>query len=355
VVDVAPARVPPRFSDAQAEELADEANRQTRTPLALSVGGKSATIQSNTVRGWLRADTSGDRLALTVDQDRLQADLQPLVADLGTAPVDASFVVEGDPAAGTVSIVDGAPGTTCCADDSVDRIVDALRAGQTTVTLDTVVVPPAHDRAWAEKLGVIEPIASFTTPHAPGEPRVVNIHRIADLARGMLVEPGATFSVNERIGQRTEEKGFVDAGVIYEGKHTTDIGGGVSQFATTLFNAAFFGGLDLVDYQSHTEYISRYPYGREATISWPKPDLKFENTTPYGVLIWTSYTDTSLTITLYSTKWVSGEQTGQTVTPDGDCDKVTTERTRTWTDGRQERDAVYARYARQVDAGITCW
>ena len=71
------------------------------------------------------------------------------------------------------------------------------------------------------------------------------------------------------------------------------VGGGISQFATTTFNAAFFGGLDLVEYQSHSIYISRYPYGREATLSFPKPDLVIGNNTPYGVLIWPTYTGTS--------------------------------------------------------------
>ena len=56
----------------------------------------------------------------------------------------------------------------------------------------------------------------------------------------------------------------------------------MSQFATTLFNAAFFAGLDIREYQAHSEYFSRYPRGREATMGFPNPDLVIENTTPYG-------------------------------------------------------------------------
>ena len=106
-------------------------------------------------------------------------------------------------------------------------------------------------------MGIIEPIGSFTTRHPCCAPRVSNIHKMADAMRGQLIEPGQTLSLNDRVGQRTAEKGYVEAPVIYEAVMSSDIGGGVSQFATTLFNAAFFGGLDFGTYQSHSEFIDR--------------------------------------------------------------------------------------------------
>ena len=123
--------------------------------------------------------------------------------------------------------------------------------------------------------------------------------------------------------------------------------------ATTLFNAAFFAGLDFGEYQSHSLYISRYPYGREATMGFPHPDLQIKNTTPYGVLIWPTYTDTSLTVTLYSTHFVDSQQTGQTQGPRGACTRVTTERTRTYvSDGHQVVDKVFATY--RPSEGVNC-
>jgi hypothetical protein len=347
-VQIDPTPTPPTYSDADAQALADRANTVTATPLALSVGGKSATVLSATLRSWLTAVPGPGGLELQADQAKIVADLPSLVSDLGVAPVPASFTVvpDGDNPFGRVEIVDGQLGVECCAPDSAQRIAAALVAGQNTATLDLWPIGPEHDKAWAESLGIIEPVSSFTTPHAPGEPRVINIHRIADMARGMVIEPGETFSLNERIGQRTAEKGFVEAGVIYDDEHTTDIGGGVSQFATTTFNAAFFAGLDFDEYQSHTEIIGRYPVGREATVSWPSPDLKFTNNTPYGILIWTSYTDTSVTVTFYSTRYVTGEQTGQTTEPKGPCTRYITERTRKWVDGRSDVDHVYGIYGK---------
>ena len=114
----------------------------------------------------------------------------------------------------------------------------------------------------------------------------------------------------------------------------TDIGGGVSQFATTTFNAAFFGGLDIPTYKMHSKYISRYPFGREATLAYPGVDLKIRNDTPYGIVIWPTYTGTSITVQLWSTRTAVGEQTAQN--PTSGCGPVSTERTRTFTDGHTE-------------------
>ncbi|HZM31783.1 MAG TPA: VanW family protein, partial [Acidimicrobiales bacterium] len=171
-----------------------------------------------------------------------------------------------------------------------------------------------------------------------------NIHRIADLVRGAVIQPGGTFSVNGHVGPRTTDKGFVEAGAIRDGVHVEEVGGGVSQFATTTFNAAYFAGLDIVTYQAHTESFSRYPPGREATMGYPNPDLRIRNNTPYCVLIWTSYTANSVTVTMYSTPHASGEQTGISESMNGNCRVVTTTRTRTFPDGHTENDSFRAQY-----------
>ncbi|MFM7069219.1 MAG: VanW family protein, partial [Actinomycetes bacterium] len=192
----------------------------------------------------------------------------------------------------------------------------------------------------------------FTTPHPAGQPRVKNIHRIADITRGVIIPPGETFSINKFVGRRTAADGFVSAPAINDGKFVEDIGGGVSQFATTLFNAAFFGGLDIVAYKPHSIYISRYPFGRESTVAYPGVDMAVRNNTPYGVVIWPSYTSNSVTVQLWSTKFATGEQTAQstpTGTPTGPaapkrCGRVVTTRTRTFVDGHRSTDRFYANY-----------
>jgi vancomycin resistance protein YoaR len=182
--------------------------------------------------------------------------------------------------------------------------------------------------------------------------RITNIHRIADLVRGAVVPPGGSFSINDHVGQRTAAKGFVEAGAIRNGEHVSEIGGGVSQFATTMFNAAYFAGLQIDESQAHSEWFDRYPRGREATMGFPAPDLAFTNDTPFGIMIWTSYTDETLTVTLYSTPYGRGEQTGITESQSGTCTVVTTTRTITYPDGKTTTDQFRATY-RQPDR-TTC-
>ena len=91
--------------------------------------------------------------------------------------------------------------------------------------------------------------------------------------------------MNHTVGERTAANGFMKGFIIGDGVFKQDFGGGVSQVASTTFNAAFFAGLQDVEHKAHSFYISRYPVGREATVVWPNTDLKFKNTTPYGVLI----------------------------------------------------------------------
>jgi vancomycin resistance protein YoaR len=359
-VNAIPAPIAPVHGDADAQAVVDKANTFVKTPLNLSVGGKSATINAKTLRGWLTPVQGPNGLEIGADQARIVKELPALVGDIGTAPVQLGFTLVDDPDTKKPKavIIDGQNGSRCCAPDSAARVAAAIAAGQNAATLDLEVIPPDHDHAWAESLGINEEIATFTTPHPGpvGLDRVTNIHRIADTVRGMYIEPGGTFSVNGRVGQRTKEKGYVSAPVIYNGTHDEDVGGGVSQFATTFFNAAFFGGMEYDAYQSHSIFIDRYPYGREATISWPKPDLIIKNPSPYGVMVWTSYTDTSLTVSLWSTRWATGAQTGQHPEPDGPCTKVVTERTRTWVDGHTDVDKVVAIYqpAGPEGDGIKC-
>lgn len=346
-IEVAPEPIPPAMSDEAVQAVVDDANTRTAAPLQVVLEGETVEVDPAVVRSWLRpvAGAEGTPPSLGVDQDASLASLRELLSDVGAGSVDASF----DLVDGQVVINPSSDGTGCCADDTAQRILSTLQAGSSTVELALGTAPPALTTEQAQAYGITQPVGGtnawpvsrvgevapgFTTFHAAGEARVTNIHRIADLVRGSVIPPGGHFSVNETVGRRTTENGFVEAGAIRNGEHVSEVGGGVSQFATTLFNAAYFAGLDITTYQSHSEYFSRYPRGREATMGFPNPDLVIQNNTPYGVMIWTAYTGSSLTITLYSTPFATGEQTDIRESRSGNCTVVTTTRTRTYVDGR---------------------
>jgi vancomycin resistance protein YoaR len=351
VVEVDRGEVPPRFSLEEAERLAKEVQAKVVAPLTVTAAGTKATVPVATQRSWVRSRATDEGLAPSVDDEAALADLRKLLEDAGEPAVETRFTVDD----GAVRIIAGRNGTRCCDPKAVDFVAFAMFDDAKTPPPELPMTEREPDLtvAEAEKLGVVTPIASFTTRYPAGQPRVHNIHRIADLLRGTVIQPGRTFSVNDTVGRRTAEKGFVSAGVIEEGRFTEDIGGGISQFATTLFNAAFEAGLDFDEYQSHSIYISRYPYGREATLSFPAPDLAIENTSPHGVLIWPTYTASTITVTIYSTKFAEVRQTGQSEAPRGACKRVTTERTRTYlADGRTEVDKVFATY--RPAEGVNC-
>jgi vancomycin resistance protein YoaR len=350
-VDVAP--INPHFTDDQAKVVAAEADALARSGISISVGSTSKPVSVATLAGWLRITDNAGTLAVGIDEATVHKDLAAMFTDAEHKPVDASFTVED----GKPVLHPSEPGTSCCEDGAGAKVLDAMRKKAGAVTIGLTVAQPALTTEKASALGIVEEVGQPdefgpTTHHPGGEPRVTNIHKIADIVRGHVILPGETFSVNDFVGMRTVEKGFVDAPVIYNAVHDHDIGGGVSQFATTLFNASFFAGLDIPEYQSHTLIISRYPTGREATISWPKPDLKIKNTTPYGVLLWPTYDATTITVHLYSTHFVDAVAEPTTSAKAGPCTRVTTPRTRTYLDGAVKKDSFSALY--QPAEGVHC-
>lgn len=176
-------------------------------------------------------------------------------------------------------------------------------------------------------------IGAFTTYYDRcSDPcRVTNIQLISDAVDNAVVLPGETFSVNDHVGQRTEAKGYVPAGAIIHGElyccdHPANIGGGTSQFATTLYNAVFFAGLEDVYHRPHSIWFSRYPMGREATIGYPGPDVKFMNDTDDPVTINVSYTETSITVSLIGVTdviSVRSIRSGAATTSDGGSVSIT--------------------------------
>src|SRR5690606_17092748 len=178
--------------------------------------------------------------------------------------------------------------------------------GQRVVTAPYGEQPAELTTEEARKLGIKEVVGEFTTGGFAYDSGL-NIKQVAQDVNGAVVEPGETFSLNGYTGPRGIEQGYVAAGVISGGVPDTAVGGGISQFATTLYNAAYFAGLKDVEHKEHSYYISRYPMGREATV-FQNPDgssvidLKFKNDSPTGIVIQTIWTPTDITVKLWGTK-----------------------------------------------------
>ncbi|MGV0433102.1 VanW family protein [Corynebacterium sp. 20_84] len=129
-----------------------------------------------------------------------------------------------------------------------------------------------------------------------------NISIVADTVNGAVVSPGETFSLNGYTGPRGTAQGYVSSGIIIDGRAGNAVGGGISQFATTLYNASYFAGMTDVDHTPHSYYISRYPAGREATVYEGAIDLAFKNDTPHPVKIETVFGGGEITVRLKGVK-----------------------------------------------------
>lgn len=244
-----------------------------------------------------RVDDPKPHFVVELDEAEVKRKLAPTVAKLFNASRDARFEIDD---AGKVTIVDSRPGTRV----DTKRLVEALytaaktadRKGQLPVDKNA---EPKFTTQAARALKIKGLVSEFSTHHACCQPRVKNIHRICDMLDGAIIKQGDTFSVNAAVGPRTLERGFVVAPSIGDGEMTETPGGGVSQFATTLYNALFDGGYVIRERKPHSFYFSRYPMGIEATLSYPSPDLVFYNDTDAAILLRCDYDDTHVRVRLF--------------------------------------------------------
>ncbi|MFB9449000.1 VanW family protein [Dactylosporangium vinaceum] len=279
--------------------IRDLATPAVAGPLVLATPRGEVTVTASGIAGALRLESDADgHIVPALDAAALRKSAAAAFAKVEVPAADARFEVVG----GRPVIRAETDGSRV--DLSTPKLLEALRSTATPrrVTVPMTSAPAATTAAELGKLGVSGPAGSFTTHFEPGQPRVVNIRTMAEALRGMLIRPGETFSLNERVGERTHAKGYVDAPGIEMGKIKNSSGGGVSQVATTLFNAAYLAGLQDVEHHPHSYYFDRYPAVIEATVVYPSLDLRIRNDGPSGVLIDTATTDDSVTVTLYGTK-----------------------------------------------------
>jgi vancomycin resistance protein YoaR len=324
-VDVATVNV----DRAEAQRVLDE----TVTPaLSAPVGiegsdGTSAEVSVAAIAASLTFTPQEDGvLAVAIDPAALQAELGDELAVFGSGAEDASFEVSG----GTVTVVPSVDGVGIAPDHLAEQLMTVItQPAPRTVNAELGPVPADFTTEEAQALGIKEEIGSFTTNignAASGE----NIRVVAAEVDGALVMPGETFILNTFTGPRGTAQGYVPAGVISGGKFTTAVGGGISQFATTMFNAVFFSGLEDVYHKPHSYFISRYPAGREATVYEGQIDLQWKNDSDTGVYIDTAWTPGTITVTFYGTKRyeiesISGNRTNirepavQEKPDDGEC------------------------------------
>jgi len=275
-------------------------------PVTLVLGGQPVVVPPRLFGKGLSMVAQGGELVPRVDGELLLEALEPVMRTVGREPQDARIVVRR----GTPRVVPAKVGVQLDPQQIEDRFAQVVvRTGATRrLVMTGKATQPAFTTAEATALKVTQRVSTFTTHFPYADYRNVNLPRAAQLIDDTLLRPGQTFSLNDLVGERTKANGFTEGYVVSDGVFTKDLGGGVSQIATTTFNAMFFAGLKDVEHKPHSVYIDRYPAGREATVAWPSLDLKFTNNTPYGVLVKarvrksTPSEQGAATVSMYSTR-----------------------------------------------------
>jgi len=265
--------------------------------------GFSMTFTKDEIARAVYTEVETDPATIDVHLDEaVIADLlEPHRSEIELPPASATF--DANVSTGEVSIVPSRYGTKM---DVPAVAAELMKAASSTKTGPFPVAQGAEPSLTTEEADAYGPlglVSEFTTT-TPGRNRVVNIHLMADTVDETVVFPGQVFSINDVVGQRTLEKGYLEDCAIINGTvqcegNPANIGGGVSQFSTTLYNAVFYGCFEDVEHKPHSLYFKKYPEVIEATMGYPSPDVKFRNNSDAPVIIRATYTDTTITVRFY--------------------------------------------------------
>ncbi|HZD05082.1 MAG TPA: VanW family protein, partial [Longimicrobiales bacterium] len=240
---------------------ADFAAARTRAEFMLSApvvltaeDGTSLTFSVADLEEAFRATVAGNpvHVELGFDVPTVESRLETVRSQFESAPVDARFEIDGY----QVNIVPSRNGTLIDPEKTAAVLAEvsrtSLRRGELPLEEGA---EPEVTTADLEELDIHHLVSQFTTYHDCCGNRVTNIHLFADKIDGAIVAPGEEFSLNEYGGRRTTEDGFLPDGTIIGGEIVDTVGGGVSQFATTFYNAVFWGGYEDVAHKPHSFYI----------------------------------------------------------------------------------------------------
>ena len=335
-----PVSAPVRITQDAAQLVCDQVNVAIANGVNFMYEDAAWNATASAVGQWVASkveqNEAGWQLVPFINADVARTDLLSHIKENGgEEPMQVTFSVSSD---NSVVVHTDSSGTIPLVDEALTQLNVALfgigeTSGQdaalaeegqvVSVSIASTTAPSEMSFDDALYYGVVGEISSYTTSYSYGtsstEARNFNIHLAADLLNNSICASGGQWSFHETAGECNEENGFQEAGVIEEGVYSTAFGGGICQVATTVFNAVYEGGYYVDRRHNHTIYDSSYPAGRDAAVSWPDLDLIWSNDTASDILLTTSYTDGTLTVTLwgvspersvetYVSNWEEGEE-----------------------------------------------
>lgn len=251
-------------------------------------------------------DTPGAQLHFTVDRAAVRAYFNKIKPYVRRAPHNAKVVVAQSSsrdmgnAQVPAKVIPGYDGAALDVDAAVDLVQKTVQSSPSTTHIVLPLKIKAAKATSASLQGVNARIGYFVTHFNPGEVgRTVTVRRAIELIDGTVVKPGGVFSINQAVGERTAQRGFGMGHVFVDGKMEKQLGGGMCQVATTMFNAAMLADLKIVERHQHVRTIPYAPPGRDATVYWGQKDFKMANDTDAPVYISYRTTRTHAIVSLF--------------------------------------------------------
>ncbi|MGI8423917.1 MAG: VanW family protein [Chloroflexota bacterium] len=289
-VEVVVAPAAPALSDAAIQDAQATARKILAAPLSLHLGDRTWTLTPTQLGGMVefRRSTAGDRLVTALADARVAAYVKTLAAEIDRPAVEAQLRWVQNAVSVKRESADGVKLDQAAA----ARAITAQASTEARdVTLTTTVSKPAVTSDPVVVGGIKQLVATGSSKFAGSSPeRVNNIQVAASRLDGVVVLAGQTFSFLSALGPITTENGYQEGLTIQGDATVPGIGGGVCQVSTTVFRAAFYGGLPIVERHQHTYRVGYYeqdgsPVGFDAAVYDPGVDFRFKNDTPHALLI----------------------------------------------------------------------
>ena len=281
-VGIAGETLEPEVSTPAAQEAAGVAGAAVSRPALLTADGEEWEFSPEEIGQSLSFTPRGNgELRVGLDREQLRESLSDVYDDLTTEPVEAGFEIRED----EVYVTKSRMGKGVDEEALFDGLESGLFDGQREFEVPVVTAEPDLTTEEAEKLKPTERIGQYRTDYTLSSDksveRVENLDIASKAISGKILAPGEVFSFNELAAPLN----YNETKVIVGGKEDYADGGGLCQVSSTLYMAANYAGLDIVERTPHSAMLPYIRPGLDATVWFGSLDMKFENTTDGYVLI----------------------------------------------------------------------
>jgi len=233
-----------------------------------------------------------------IDSNKLEKLMDNLEVTIYKEPENAKFNDAG-------AIVSEIPGVTLDRTAFIKSFKELYYSdNRKDLKVPTTAVYPEVDRGLLREISAKRLGGYVTNYKESNKERSNNIALAAEAINNTVIFPGDTFSFNKVVGERTIDRGYKRAPVIVKGELSEDIGGGICQVSSTLFNAVDLKGIQIVERYAHSRRVPYVPPGRDATVSWWGPDFVFKNLYNEPILIRSKSQNGQMIVTVYSSDTV---------------------------------------------------